>query len=241
MRREFFGLLATQAGNCIGKFCKKGTGAVVELKPLGGLRYVNRTLLVLFLFTPIVFSQPRLEMGVRIDAPLVGPLTTYSYPELCATGAQCGYYQSAPLHPAIGLSASIPIAPRLRIRFDPVYQRVGISAASYIDVYQYGVNSPLGEAVGKTSSTANRWQFPALVEAEPLRHFRFCMGPAVPHGHGRHGQACRSVLRNFYLRGQLLLSRLPPSDRGSSRRAGIPVPLWKRDGRSRAAIRALVR
>ena len=118
-------------------------------------------------------------MGVRVDAPLVGALTTYSYPELCANGAQCGYYQSAPFHPAMGLSASVPIAPRLRLRFDPVYQRVGISAASYAFEYQSGVNSPLGEAVSVTSSTADRWQFPVLVEAELLRHFRFGIGPAV--------------------------------------------------------------
>ena len=118
-------------------------------------------------------------MGVRIDAPLVGPLTTNSYPELCANGAQCGYYQSAPFHPAMGLSASIPIAPRLRLRSDPVYQRVGISATSYAFEYQSTVNSPLGEVVAKTSSTANRWQFPALIEARLLRHLHFGIGPAV--------------------------------------------------------------
>jgi len=89
----------------------------------------------------------------------------------------------------MGLSASIPIVPRLRLRFDPVYQRVGISATSYFDVYQSTVNSPLGEAVGKTSSTANRWQFPALVEAGLLRHFRFGVGPAVSLLTGAEGIA----------------------------------------------------
>ena len=152
---------------------------------------MNRTLLVLSLFTPIVFSQSRIEIGVRIDAPLVGPLTTYTYPELCANGAQCGYYQSAPFHAAMGLSTSIPIAPRLRLRFDPVYQRVGISAASYAFEYQSTVNSPLGEVVVKTSSTTNRWQFPALVEAELLRHFRFGIGPAVSLLTGTEGMAKR--------------------------------------------------
>jgi len=124
-------------------------------------------------------------MGVRIDAPLVGPLTTGSYPVLCANGAQCGYYQSAPFHPAMGLSASIPIAPRLRLRFDPVYQRVGIGAVSYGIEYRVTV----GEVVVKTSSTANRWQFPALVEAELLRHFRFGIGPAVSLLTGTEGMA----------------------------------------------------
>ncbi len=116
---------------------------------------------------------------MRIAAPLVGPLTTYSYPALCANGAPCSYYQSAPLHPALGLSASMPIARRLRLRFDPTYQRIGISASSYGFVYESTANSPLSEVVSKTSSTANRWQFPVLVEAPLLRHLRFGIGPAV--------------------------------------------------------------
>jgi hypothetical protein len=134
---------------------------------------VNRTPLVLFLFTPIIFSQPRLEVGVRIDAPLLGPLTTYPYPQSCLHSL-CGFYESAPFHPAIGLSASIPIAGRLRLRFDPVYQRVGISANIIPQL-----NSPPREAVSKTSTTANRWQFPALVEAGLPRHLRFGVGPVV--------------------------------------------------------------
>jgi hypothetical protein len=92
---------------------------------------------------------------------------------------QCGYHQSTPFHPAIGLSASIPITLRLRLRFDPVYQRVGITATSYGFVYQSTVNSPLGEVLGRTSSTANRWQFPVLLEAGLLRHLRFGIGPSV--------------------------------------------------------------
>src|ERR1035437_7341747 len=61
------------------------------MEPLGGLRSVNRTLLVLFLFTAIVFSQPRLEMGVQIDAPIVGPLTTYSSRRFVQTLLHAGF------------------------------------------------------------------------------------------------------------------------------------------------------
>ena len=117
-------------------------------------------------------------MGVRIDAPLVAPLTTYSYPQLCANGAPCGYYQNAPLHPALGISASIPIAQRLRLRFDPACQRIGLNASSY-GFYESTASTPLGELVSKTSSTANRWQFPLLIEAGLLRHLQFGIGPAV--------------------------------------------------------------
>lgn len=68
--------------------------------------------------------------------------------------------------------ASIPIAGRRRLRFDPVYQRVGISA-------NFSPPIPPGEIVTKISTTANRWQFLALVEAGLSRHLRFFVGPVV--------------------------------------------------------------
>lgn len=135
---------------------------------------MKRTLVILILSAPIVFSQSQLEVGARIDAPLVGPLTTYSNPF-----SDPALYESAPLHPAIGLSVSVPIAPRLRLRFDPTYQRIGLSDSGYEFLYETTANSPLFEEVGKTSATANRWQFPALVEARLLRHLYFGVGPAV--------------------------------------------------------------
>ena len=118
-------------------------------------------------------------MGVRVDAPVVGLWAPYSEPRICASGPRCGYYQSAPFHPAMGFSALVPITRRLDLRFDPIYQRIGISAVSYGWVYQSTVNSPLGEVVGKTSSSANRWQIPALVEAGLLSHLRFGVGAVV--------------------------------------------------------------
>lgn len=80
----------------------------------------------------------------------------------------------------MGISASIPIAWRLRLRFDPIYQRIGISNSSYTFDYQSAaVNSPIGEVVSKASITANRWQVTGLIEAGFLRHLRFGIGPAV--------------------------------------------------------------
>jgi hypothetical protein len=144
------------------------------MKPQRGLRRVKLTLLALSLSTPIVFSQSLLEVGVRIDAPLLGPLTTYSIPS-----SDPALYESVPLHPAVGLSVSVPIASRLRVRFDPTYQRIGLSDSSYEFLYETTANSPIFEEVGKTSVTANRWQFPALIEARLLRHLNFGIGPAV--------------------------------------------------------------
>ncbi len=122
-------------------------------------------------------------MGVRIDAPLVGPWTSstaYADPQPCAGGLQCGYYGGPSFHPAMGISASIPIARRLRLRFDPIYQRIGISNSSYTFDYQSAaVNSPIGEVVSKASITANRWQVTGLIEAGFLWHLRFGIGPAV--------------------------------------------------------------
>ena len=108
----------------------------------------------------------------------------------------------------MGISASIPIARRLRLRFDPIYQRIGISNSSYTFDYQSAaVNSPIGEVVSKASITANRWQVTGLIEAGFLRHLRFGIGPAVSllTGHGTDSQACRSILRNFHIRGTSFL------------------------------------
>ena len=140
---------------------------------------MKRALLLLLLWTPSVFSQARFEVGGRIDAPLVGPFSTYSFPQPCANGAACGFYESVPYHPAVGLSVSVRIAPRLRLRFDPEYQRIGLTANSYGLEYETTVNSPLGEVVRKTSATADRWQIPLLVEAGLFRHLRFGVGPAL--------------------------------------------------------------
>jgi hypothetical protein len=116
---------------------------------------------------------------VRVDTPLVGPLTTYSIPTLCGNLAPCGLYGSAPLHPAIGLSVSVPITLRLRVRFDPTYQRIGLSQTSYEFVHESTANSPLDEWIGKASATANRWQFPVLIQARLRRHVNLGIGPAA--------------------------------------------------------------
>jgi hypothetical protein len=47
------------------------------------------------------------------------------------------------------------------------------------DERQYHSTVNIGEVVAKTSTTANRWQLPALVEAGLFRHFRFGVGPVV--------------------------------------------------------------
>jgi len=132
---------------------------------------------VLLFLPALALSQ--IELGVRVDAPVAGPLTTHSYPQLCANGAQCGYFESTPYHPAIGLSASVPLTRRFRLRFDPTYQRIGVTGTSSTFAYLTTVNSPLIEIVSKTSTTANRWQLPLLFEAGVARHIRFGIGPAV--------------------------------------------------------------
>lgn len=116
---------------------------------------------------------------MRADAPVAGPLATISYPQLCANGAQCGYYESTPYHAAFGLSASIPLARRLSLHFEPAYQRIGITATTYAFEYQTTVDSPLGEVVGQISSTANRWLFPVILEARILPHLQVGVGAAV--------------------------------------------------------------
>lgn len=120
---------------------------------------------ILLLFPVIALAQ--IEIGVRIDAPVVGPMTTRSYAQLCSDGGQCGYFESTPYHPAVGLSASVPLTRRFRLRFDPTYQRIGFTAS-----FDFAI-------VSKNSTTANRWQIPALLEAGVTRHVRFGIGSTV--------------------------------------------------------------
>ena len=186
-------------------------------------------------------------MGVRIDAPLVGPWTSstaYADPQPCAGGLQCGYYGGPSFHPAMGISASIPIARLLRLRFDPIYQRIGISNSSYTFDYQSAaVNSPIGEVVSKASITANRWQVTGLIEAGFLRHLRFGIGPAVSLLTGTEPIAKRVdpfLGTSTYVETSFLIL-FKSSDGGSGRCDGVPFPFWKRNARSRTAIQALVR
>jgi hypothetical protein len=142
--------------------------------------------IVLLHFTVVagVMAQSRPELGVRVDVPVVGPITAPS--SASSTLNCCGGVQSIPRHASIGASISFPMFGRLRLRFDPRYQRVGITETSTGRVLQGGVGSPSGELVSKTGTTANRWLMPLLLERDLSRYIRLGIGPEFSVISGSH-------------------------------------------------------
>lgn len=121
-------------------------------------------------------GQSRSEIGVRVDAPLHGPIVKSSslYAE-----CRCGPSESSPRHVSFGFSISVPIVPRMRLRLDPGYQRIGVTETGIVLLYQGGADSPVGVLIGKTGTTANRWRVPVLLETELSRHVRLGIGPVL--------------------------------------------------------------
>jgi len=132
-------------------------------------------IVLVYATTADILAQSRPELGVRIDVPVHGPMVVSRTLEHC----QCGVYSSTPRHIGIGASVSLPLFSRMRLGLDPEYQRIGVTETSVSQFYQNGINSPLGTAVGKTGTTANRWRLPVLMEAEVSRHIRLGIGPVA--------------------------------------------------------------
>lgn len=121
----------------------------------------------------------RPELGVRMDMPVVGPIIASSNLVGCPSGSYlgCGLFESTPRHILIGVSISVPISRTMRVRLDPVYQRIGISDSRYAGVFEHGVGSPFGVLVFKNATRANRWRWPILLERQLSRHIRLGLGP----------------------------------------------------------------
>lgn len=118
-------------------------------------------------------AQSHPELGISIDIPVLGPVTTSSD----ITDCRCGVYQSVPRHSSIGISVSLPLVSRFRLRFDPKYQRVGITETASGEVFEGGVGSPVGIVVSRTATTGDRWLVPVFLEQEISRHMRVGLGP----------------------------------------------------------------
>jgi hypothetical protein len=119
-------------------------------------------------------AQPRPEWGIEIGVPVHGPVVSLDYPAGC-----CPVSQSWTRHPIFGVTASLPVAPRFRIRLDATYQRIGIDDTAATLFHQTTVNSPLALAVGKEATVANRWRVPAHLQWQAQRHIRVGLGPEV--------------------------------------------------------------
>jgi hypothetical protein len=123
-------------------------------------------------------AQPTAEVGVIVGLPVHGPMVTIPSVASCTPGPYYGCdFETIPLHPSFGISASARFAKRLRLRLDAIYQRAGITDNSNQFVYQTTAASPLGITAGKVSTTGNRWRLPLLLQWDIARHVRVGLGP----------------------------------------------------------------
>jgi hypothetical protein len=123
-------------------------------------------------------AQPTPQVGVMVGLPVHGPMVTIPSVASCTPGPYYGCdFETIPLHPSFGISASVGFAKRLRSRLDVTYQRVGITDNFNQFVYQTTVASPLGISAGKVSTTGNRWRLPLLLQWDIARYVRVGLGP----------------------------------------------------------------
>jgi hypothetical protein len=125
------------------------------------------------------------EWGITAGVPLHGPVISTNFPSFCCVAVA----ESWTRHPALGVTASLPLASRLRIRLDATWQRWGISDTASGLVYQTLPPGPSGLAIAKQATAANRWRLPALLQWEPRRHIRLGLGPELSHVTGSDSRA----------------------------------------------------
>jgi len=121
-------------------------------------------------------GQSGLELGLRIGSSVRGAVVS-------PTECSC---ESVPRHLSLGASVSFPISRRIRLRFDPGYQRIGFTDTASSLVAQSGAGSPLGVFTVRYGTAANRWLLPVGVERDLSRHIRFAIGPELSIVTGSH-------------------------------------------------------
>ena len=113
-----------------------------------------------------------------VGFPAHGPIVTVPSVASCTPSPYYGCeFETIPLHPSFGVSASVGFAKRLRLRLDATYQRAGITDNSNQFVYQTTATSPLGISASKVSTAGNRWALPLLLQWDIARHVRIGLGP----------------------------------------------------------------
>ena len=124
--------------------------------------------LVLLLWAASLASAA--EWGITVGVPLHGHVISANFSGEAASWTR---------HPSLGVTASLPLASRLRIRLDATWQRWGISDTASGLLYQTGPPGPVGLLINKQATVANRWRLPALLQWEPRRHIRLGLGPEL--------------------------------------------------------------
>jgi hypothetical protein len=152
---------------------------------------VNRRLVGFFWAASLASAA---EWGITAGVPLHGPVISTDFPSFCCVAAP----ESWTRHPALGVTASLPLAWRIRIRVDVTWQRWGISDTTSVLVYQTAPPGPAALVVARQATAGNRWRLPALLQWEPRRHIRLGLGPELSLVAGSHSRdEIRSPFNGF--------------------------------------------
>jgi len=108
-------------------------------------------------------AQMQVHFGVEAGVPITDTLSSSSTTSVTAAGSSFSQFHSVTKRLLIGPSLRLDLPKGLGLEFDALYQRVNYDVTNSISVpatfLPYAIDEHLFEAV-----TANRWQFPLLVQ-----------------------------------------------------------------------------
>ena len=118
----------------------------------------SKVLLILIAAVTSATSQIRLSPGINVGTPLTDTLVSSSFSSSSGTDSSFDRYNSATKRLLIGPSLRLELPRGLGLEFDALYQRLDSDYAS-------GSVSPgVFSSRSFEQTTANRWQFPLLVQ-----------------------------------------------------------------------------
>ena len=117
----------------------------------------SRLFLILTVTAASAFSQVRLSPGIRIGTPLTDTLISSSYSSSDGTSSSFNRSNSVTKRLLVGPSLRLELPRGLGLEFDALYQRINSDNASSSQSAGYSAQS-------FEQTTANRWQFPLLLQ-----------------------------------------------------------------------------
>lgn len=161
--------------------------------------YLSRLLLLLGIVAPAAVAQIHPYFGVEAGVPLTDTLTSSSYIIFAGSITSANQYNSETKRLLIGPTFRVDLAHGLGLEFDTLYQRIDYDFNS--------LNSGPGYFTQTfQQTTANRWQFPLLIQYSfAFRKTKFFVeaGPSISHLGGTKDHVTQ-------------LSSTPPSPASSS-------------------------
>jgi hypothetical protein len=120
-------------------------------------RYLFRFILILFAIATVANAQIQFHFGVEAGVPLTDTLSSTSASSTSPFGSSIDRYNSETKRLLIGPAVRVDLQRGLGIEFDALYQRVNYDHATVI-------STPPIFNQSFEQTTANRWQFPLLVQ-----------------------------------------------------------------------------